>query len=126
VGICSWSREEDQSVYSETASTCRLIIMRFVYCGRYPDRIFGSLRPLFPPAVFPALVNEGNAQGSNEFWLGWSGLMVHCPKLFGAFSRFWIPTLSIEEVKSWKMTSVPDSLYAIWAPNMVRIPTLEK
>lgn len=96
-----------------------------MFCGRDPERIFGSLRPLLPPTTFPTAGFEadgGRQHGFNQLWHGWLALMVLCPRLFCAFSRFWIPTLSVEEVQSWRMKSSPAFVSSIWTPLVVRPP----
>ncbi|CAM6096311.1 unnamed protein product [Calypogeia fissa] len=113
-------RRENQGSVSLASYIRRAGVLEYAAL-RDPERIFGSLRPLFPPTVFPAPGlgeddDERRVQGLNELWHGWLGIMVLCPRLFGAFSRFWIPTLSVDEVQSWRIKSAPTSLSGICSP----------
>ncbi|BBN08972.1 hypothetical protein MPTK1_4g16060 [Marchantia polymorpha subsp. ruderalis] len=91
---------------------------------RDPELTFGSLLSIFPFC----LTSVGDTRESTEaeregVWAGyhaniWLGLMVLCPRLFSAFIRVWLPTLSIDGLKAWKFDPKMDNdctfLPAVW------------
>ncbi|KAG6556132.1 hypothetical protein Mapa_002073 [Marchantia paleacea] len=91
---------------------------------RDPELTFGSLLSIFPLCLTSVgYTRESTEDESEGVWAGyhaniWLGLMVLCPRLFSAFIRVWLPTLSIDGLKAWKFDPKMDNdctfLPAVW------------